>query len=103
MIPDHLGHWVTFAIGVVYLVVALAWLLARDSSSDGGGSSDREGSADGVESPVSDDRTIEDGVRCRECGAINEPEYRYCRDCTVELSGANSLRSPSSGASGRGA
>jgi len=90
MIPDQLGHWATFAIGVVYLVVALAWLLARDSS------------ADGVESPVSDDR-VEDGIRCRECGATNEPEYRYCRGCAVELPGANSLRSPSSGPSGRGA
>jgi len=85
MIPDQLGHWATFAIGVVHLVVALAWLLARDSS------------ADGVESPVSDDRVVEDGVRCRECGAINEPKYRYCRGCAVESPGANSLRSPSSG------
>lgn len=26
-------------------------------------------------------------VACSECGAENDPDYRYCRDCVADLSG----------------
>lgn len=28
-----------------------------------------------------------DGLECETCGAVNEPSYRFCRECVSELPG----------------
>lgn len=48
----------------------------RDPTPLAPGAVDDAESADGRES-----------VECNECGAENDPEYRYCRDCVTDLSG----------------
>ncbi len=33
----------------------------------------------------------EETVTCPECGAGNDPEYRFCRDCVAELPGSDGI------------
>lgn len=35
----------------------------------------------------SDDGAATGGVACQECGAENDGEYRFCRECAAELPG----------------
>lgn len=37
--------------------------------------------------PAAPDDGDRDAVQCSECGAENDPGYRYCRDCVADLSG----------------
>lgn len=29
----------------------------------------------------------DDGIECPDCGTVNQPEYRYCRQCVATLPG----------------
>jgi hypothetical protein len=73
--------WVLVAIGALLVVhVALVALAVRRAGRCSLPSTDAGGLPDG-ESTGGDDRT----VQCRECGATNSAEYRYCRACIGEL------------------
>lgn len=45
--------------------------------------------------PVDSDTTIE----CEHCGAANQPEFRYCRNCVADLGRGLSARSGGAGQS----
>lgn len=42
-----------------------------------------------------------DGVACPECGAVNEPDYRFCRGCVGELPGGRARVGEGTGGAGR--
>lgn len=67
-------------------LLALAYFYHRV----GNESDDRDPEALASDAVDTDDVAATDGhgsVACRECGAENDPEYRYCRDCVADLSG----------------
>lgn len=55
-------------------------------SPSGGRAADEEEPADDRPPPESGET-----VTCPECGADNDPEYRYCRDCVAELPGSDEI------------
>jgi hypothetical protein len=56
--------------------LALTWLIGRRMAGKRG-----NGAADAAVTGGAG------GVECRDCGARNEPGYRFCRSCAAELSG----------------
>ncbi|MFC6905258.1 DUF7577 domain-containing protein [Halalkalicoccus tibetensis] len=72
-----------FAV-VQLLALAYFYYRVRDDSDD------RDPGALAPETVDVDGAEATDGreaVSCNECGAENDPEYRYCRDCVADLSG----------------
>lgn len=64
--------WVFLAMGlllVMHLAVVLSALWFRSLSVHG----------------QTEDTTVADEVTCPCCGALNEPDYKYCRKCVTEL------------------
>jgi hypothetical protein len=59
--------------------LALTWLIGRRMAGRRGAGATDAAAADGAET--------EAGVECRDCGARNEPGYRFCRSCAAELPG----------------
>lgn len=61
-----------------------------DADDDGVGADDDGAGAD-------DDGAAGATVACPECGAENDPAFRYCRDCVAELPGGTPLTGPDVG------
>jgi hypothetical protein len=97
-----LGTVVVLLTGFV-LNAAVAYLLVRRFADDGA-LGDESGSVradrSGGEAPGRDGRR-DDGaapgpgddavVACSECGAANDAEYRFCRQCVAELPGPSGV------------
>ncbi|MEF8812464.1 MAG: zinc ribbon domain-containing protein [Halovenus sp.] len=74
------------AMLLVHLTVVLYALLRDDTTTESGPTS------------ISNRKqyVTDDGVACPNCGEINEPDYKYCRQCVSELpTGVSFLRASS--------
>lgn len=72
------------ALGTVHLVVLVyVFVRRRTSNADAVGGTARNGVG-------GSDSADEWTVQCSECGAWNEPGFRYCRQCVTELPGSDS-------------
>ena len=99
----ELATWVpvTVVALVLFHLLLLNYLNKRRSGdtatawSDGSADGDRAAAPD--ESSLHDVRQDRDVVQCRECGAANECEYRYCRYCGSELPGRTLVREGGTG------
>lgn len=85
----ELATWVPIAVVAIALFdLLLLGLLderQRPDAASVSGSDPSEGAGGGGSDADAD------LVRCRECGAENEREYRYCRHCVSELPGGTTI------------
>lgn len=81
----------TWALEIVAAFAAVQLLaIAYFYHRVGNDSDDRDPGALAPGAVDADDAGATDGhgsVACNECGAENDPEYRYCRGCVADLSG----------------
>lgn len=93
-----LDGWLTAALAVAALAhLVVVWYLHRRVAP----------TADSLPDVTTDESSTPDrddgpGVRCDECGTVNESGYRYCRVCVAELPGATPVRTSGGAALGRG-
>ncbi|MFT4889590.1 MAG: hypothetical protein ACI9YT_000500 [Halobacteriales archaeon] len=91
MIPDLASRPVILAFTAVN-VVFLLYLLIRWRRARG----DASGPKGAVDGEAAGERIV-----CSECGAPNDPRYRFCRRCVAELPSGVSDEVPGSGVSGQ--
>jgi len=80
-------EWELFVVAVL-LVAGLQFAVWRRlQSDDAGGAPDSPGVGDGA-SPADVSRSTSDdaaSLRCPSCGAENDADYRFCRECVAQL------------------
>lgn len=87
-----MADWAIGALAVILFVHLTVYALVR------GGATAENGATS-----VSDRQqyVTDDGVACPNCGEVNEPDYRYCRQCVSELPSGVSFLPESTGPQGR--
>lgn len=86
---DPLGWFVAVAVVLIVLHVGVAAYLYRSATADTPTSADEylpSRSADSRESVAEADGNL---VVCGDCGARNDPAYRFCRQCVADLTSGN--------------
>lgn len=83
MTADLCVQGAVVAVTVTQLVVV--WYLYRRSAQSSPSSRAGPSAESDPEPPVGREST----VRCSECEAHNDAEFRFCRNCTAELPGAH--------------
>lgn len=91
MPPESWTYWLLFAVAGFHLLAVLYRHLATPATTVATG--------DRAAEPAREVGTGE--VACRECGTVNEQEYRFCRRCVAELPGATELETRSRAPAGR--
>lgn len=76
MTPEPWLYVLLFVVGTQLLTVAYAFRRGQSPESDAAATA-AVGPSEGA-----------DGVLCPDCGARNEPEYRYCGHCVSALPGS---------------
>jgi len=92
MVPEWLLLGSALALAALNAALSVYWLRQLRDDTD----APEESSA--APAPSHDERAPADGtVRCRSCGAQNDAEYRYCRECVAELPARTPSMSGSAG------
>lgn len=78
------GQWL---YGVIAVVIGLHVLTLLYAYRRHGEPTSTVTPSDVESSPSTGTESTSDAIACVHCGAMNDPDYRFCRGCVADLSG----------------